>query len=272
MRYIILLLCLQSAALSAAPSVVTSIAPLQELTASIMKGIAEPDVIIEDPVATHHFAFKPSHMRRLQQADLVIWIGRQFEAGFNRLPEVLPRSAQPLELMPELGINGGDGHIWYSPKHLLRSIDIIADALMELDPEHRAQYRLNANELADAIASWHRDTQAKWRNKYPRFIVDHAFTNHFEADMGLRAIATIHDQHDSHRGFKDLERIENQLESSPAACLLTLEFPASALAQSLALKYQLKIVNVLSEKPGNQQSAPTVQRLEQLSAALLDCL
>ena len=272
MRLVILLLCLQSAAVSAAPRVVTSIVPLQELTASIMKGIAEPDVIIEDPVATHHFAFKPSHMQRLQQADLVIWIGRQFEAGFIRLPEILPGSARPLELIPELGINNADGHIWYSPRHLLRSIEIIATALMKLDPEHQAQYRLNADELANAIARWRQDTQAKWQDKHPRFIVDHAFTNHFEADMELRAIATIHDQHDSHGGFKDLKRIENQLDSSPAACLLTLEYPASPLAQSLAQKYQLEIVNVLLVETGRPQAPLTVQRLEQLSVALLECL
>ncbi|MDH3633202.1 MAG: zinc ABC transporter substrate-binding protein [Gammaproteobacteria bacterium] len=272
MRLIILLLCLQSAAVSAAPRVVTSIVPLQELTASIMKGIAEPDLIIEDPISTHHFAFRPSHMRLLQQADLVIWIGSQFEAGFNRLPEILPGSTRPLELIPELGINNGDGHIWYSPKQLLRSIEIIATALMELDPKHQAQYRLSANELANAIARWRQDTQAKWQDKYPRFIADHAFTNHFEADMDLRAIATIHDQHDSHGGFKDLERIENQLDSSPAACLLTLEYPASPLAQSLAQKYQLEIVNVLLVKTDGQQMPPTVQRLEQLNMALLGCL
>lgn len=272
MRLFILLLCLQSTAASAAPRVVTSVVPLQELTASIMKGIAEPDLIIENLVSTHHFAFKPSHMRLLQQADLVIWIGRRFEAGFNRLPEFLPGSARPLELIPELGINNGDGHIWYSPEHLLHSIEIIATALMELDPVHQAQYRTNADELANAIARWRRDTKAKWQDKHPRFIVDHAFTNHYEADMNLRAIATIHDQHDIRGGFKDLKRIETRLVSSPAACILTLEHPASPLAQSLAQKYQIEIVNVLLVETDRQQAPLTVQRLEQLSMALLKCL
>ena len=120
MRIFVLLLCLQSVAVSGAPRVVTSIAPLHELTTAIMDGIAEPELIIQDHVSVHHFAFKPSHMRLLQQADLVIWVGRHFEAGFSRVPEVLPGSAQPLELLPELGIENEDGHIWYSPKLLLQ--------------------------------------------------------------------------------------------------------------------------------------------------------
>jgi zinc transport system substrate-binding protein len=108
MRIFILLLCLQS------PRVVASIAPLHELTTAIMKDIGEPALIIKQQASAHHFALKPSHMRSLQQADLVIWIGRQFEAGFNRIPEVLPSSAQQLELLTGLGIENGDGHIWYS--------------------------------------------------------------------------------------------------------------------------------------------------------------
>ncbi len=272
MRILILLLCLQSAALCAAPRVVTSIAPLHELTAAIMKDIGEPALIVKDQASAHHFAFKPSHMRSLQQADLVIWIGRQFEAGFKRVPEVLPRSAQQLELLTELGIENGDGHFWYSPKLLLRSIEIILTTLTNLDPENRTQYRVNADSLIEAIEIWREDKQAQWLNHQPRFITDHAFTAHFEADMGFKTIATIHDQHDTHGGFKDLNRIESLLRTNPTACLLTLESPASPLAQNLAQKYQLQIVNVLAMTTTNPQLPLIVQRLDQLSVALRDCL
>jgi zinc transport system substrate-binding protein len=272
MRFVVLLLCLQSAAVCAAPRVVVSIAPLQELTASIMHGIAEPDAIIEDEVSAHHFAFKPSHMRLLQQADLVIWIGRQFESGFSRVPDVLPGSARQLELLPALGITNGDGHIWYSPRLLVRSVEIIVTALTRLDPGNQALYRANADELVRAIEKWRRDQQAQWRNLRPRFITDHAFTFHFEADMGIKALATIHDQHDNHGGLKDLKRIESLLQSSPAACLLTLESPVSPLSQNLAHKYQLRIVNLLLVETRMPESFPTLQRLDQISESLRGCL
>jgi len=272
MRLFILLLCLQSAALCAAPRVVTSIPPLHELTAAIMQGVGDPALIIKDHASAHHFAFKPSHMISLQQADLVIWVGRHFEAGFNRVPNVLPPSAQQLELIPGLGIENDDGHFWYSPKLLLRSIEIILAALNELDPEHRAQYKVNAESLIEAIETWREDKQNQWQNSQPRFITDHEFTAHYEADFGSRAIATIHDQHDSHGGLKDLNRIENLLRTNPAACLLTMESPASPLAQNLARKYQLQIVNVLMMTTSTPQSPLIVQRLDQLNEALRDCL
>ncbi len=272
MRFLILLLCLQSAALCAAPRVVTSIPPLHELTAAIMKGVGDPALIIKDHASAHHFAFKPSHMISLQQADLVIWVGRQFEAGFNRVPDVLPPSAQQLELMHELDIENDDGHFWYSPELLLRSVEIILAALTKLDSENRAQYKVNAESLIEAIKTWRENKQNQWHSRQPRFITDHEFTAHFEAEMGIKAIATIHDQHDSQGGFKDLNRIESSLRTNPAACLLTLESPASPLAQSLAQKYQLQIVNVLTIAATNSQSPLTLQRLDQLSMALRNCL
>jgi hypothetical protein len=114
-RILLLLLYLQPALALAAPRVVTSIAPLQEIAGALMAGIAEPQVIIENQASAHHFAFKPSHMRRLQQADLVVWIDSQFEPGFNRIAQTLPAATRTLELLPALGIESEDGHIWYSP-------------------------------------------------------------------------------------------------------------------------------------------------------------
>jgi zinc transport system substrate-binding protein len=97
MRILILLLCLSTTAVAATPRVVTSITPLHEIALALMAGVATPEVIIRDQASAHHFALKPSHMRLLQQADLVIWIGGNFEAGFSRISEVLPDSTRQLE-------------------------------------------------------------------------------------------------------------------------------------------------------------------------------
>jgi len=249
MRLCVLLLCLYSAGLAAAPRVVTSIAPLYEITAAIMSGVAEPGLIIDGQASAHHFAFKPSHMRSLQQADLVIWIDRHFEAGFSRVPEFLPSSAQQLELMPALGLEGGDGHIWYSPRLLLRSIEIIRDTLLQLDPGNQKLYQANAAALMQDIRAWRHETRRRWQNRQPRFVTDHHFTAYFEQDIGLKSIATVHDQHSDHGGIKDLGRLDNILQQFPAACLLTLQKTASPLARSFARKYGLKIVSLSSLEP-----------------------
>jgi zinc transport system substrate-binding protein len=275
MRLLLLLICLpvylHSTAGIAAPRVVTSIAPLQEITATLMAGIASPQSIIPDGASTHHFSFRPSHMRLLQQADLVIWIGRNFEAGFQRVAETLPRSTSQLEILPVLGIDGGDGHIWYSPARLQQLIEIITTRLVELDADNQARYRDNAQRLSRAIASWRAATLAEISARQPRFITDHEFTSHLQADMGYAPIATIHDQHDGHSGLRELAQIEQRLRQQPANCLLTLESPAAPLALELAQKYHLKVITLVPAKAAGAQQPDIIRRLQGLAAALREC-
>ncbi len=267
----LLLLCLQSLTALAAPRVVTSIAPLHEMTAALMAGVASPELIITGQASAHHFAFRPSHMRRLQQADLVIWIDRHFEAGFGRIAEILPDAASRLEILPALGIDGEDGHIWYSPRLLRQSIDIIAMRLARLDPENQAHYRDNAGRLSAEVAGWRAATEALLQDHQPRFITDHAFTTHFEAALGYPALAAIHDQHDGHGGLRELNRLEGLLRQYPASCLLTLESTPSPLALELARKYRLQVLQLTPPVAADGAETGIIERLQILSNALKNC-
>lgn len=271
MRFLILIVCLQAGTLLAAPRVVTSIAPLQELTASLMSGVASPQSIIAAGASTHHFALRPSHMRMLQQADLVIWIDSHFEAGFGRLAETLPRSVSQLELLPALGIDGHDGHIWFSPHILQQASEIVAARLIEIDPEHAAQYRQNAQRLVAEIAAWREQARLQLQRQPPRFITDHQFSAHFEKDLGYAAIATIHDQHDDHGGLGELKNLELRLREQKASCLLTLESTPSPLALELAQKYNLEVISLATPPGDESRSAPIIRRLQQFADALYRC-
>ena len=271
MRLLILIVCLQASSLLAAPRVVTSIAPLQEISASLMAGVASPRSIVAAGASTHHFALRPSHMRLLQQADLVIWIDSHFEAGFGRLAETLPRSVSQLELLPALGIDDQDGHIWFSPQILQQVSEIIATRLIEIDPGHEAQYRRNARQLVAEIAAWREQLRLRLQRQPPRFITDHQFSGHFETDMGYASIASIHDQHDGHGGLGKLRELEARLREQNASCLLTLESTPSPLALELAQKYNLKVISLSIATGDDSQSAPIIRRLQQFAAALDQC-
>lgn len=272
MRLLLLLLCLQPALLSAAPRVVTSIAPLHEIVSAIMRGIAEPQLIIENHNSLHHFAFKPSHMRRLQQADLVIWIDRHFEAGFNRIEEILPATTRGLELMPALGIDNSDGHFWYSPKLLQKSIAILVQTLAELDPENQPGYQQNAQALVEAVTAWRERIRQRWQAEGLRLLTDHGFLAHFAADLDRFEIASIQDHHAAHGGLKDLNRVEQWLRQKPAACLLTLESTPAPLARSLADKYRLDIINITAITGTDPRLSAILRRLQRLEIAFETCL
>jgi zinc transport system substrate-binding protein len=270
-RYLLFLLFLQAATASAAPRVVTSIAPIQELTAALMAGVAAPVSIIDARSSAHHFALRPSHMRLLQQADLVIWIGSDFEAGLQRIAQTLPAGTARLELLPALGIDGEDGHIWYSTRRLLQVVDVVGAELARIDPANRQRYRANADALSGAIADWRSETVRLMGERQPRFITDHAFTSHLEADLGYAPIAAIHDRHDAHSGLRELGRIEERLRRQPAKCLLTQESPPAPLALELARKYRLEIIDLAAPAAAGGPQPAIIQRLLRLRSALLEC-
>ncbi len=271
MRNLIILLSLLPLVGQAQVSVVTSIQPLYQLTKTIMQGVGEPELLIKRRASAHHFAFKPSHFRLLQNADLVIWIDRHFESGFQQVPQILREGVVQVELLRTLGLQQQDGHIWYSPALLKRIAQEIQQALNQVDPQHSAIYARNTLELTEMLSSWGLESEAQIKTAKPRYLLDHDFLSHFENDMGIEAIAVLHDAHDQPAGIRTLQRIEDRLTVQPAACLLTNEATASKLARNLARKFNLKIYSIAEVEPVSEASSAIIQTLDRLRAALLNC-
>lgn len=59
--------------------VVATIKPLQMIASAITEGVSEPDLLIPPHQSYHHFVLRPSTVRTLQRADLVVWVGPQLE-------------------------------------------------------------------------------------------------------------------------------------------------------------------------------------------------
>ncbi|MEB2843352.1 zinc ABC transporter substrate-binding protein ZnuA [Rhizobiales bacterium RZME27] len=66
------------------PDVVVSIKPIHSLVASIMKGVAEPKLIVEGAASPHTYSMKPSNARAIQNADLIFWMGPNMEAFLDK--------------------------------------------------------------------------------------------------------------------------------------------------------------------------------------------
>jgi zinc transport system substrate-binding protein len=271
MRYLILLFCFYAGTGLAAPRVVASIVPLQEISASLMTGIATPEVIIEGDASAHHFALKPSHMRRLQQADLVIWLDDHFESGFHDIDDSLPARVRRLQLIPRLSLRDDDGHVWYSSRLIAQMATLIAAALIELDPANQAIYQSNLQSLDDALSRWHRQTVAAGLPRVDRILSEHDFTAHFTAGFGLAAIPFVHDEHHDHGGLKELAELETLVRERGSNCLLTFDPIPTPLGRRLAEKYRLKIVNLRAVPVDDDEAPAIVRRLQQLLDALRAC-
>jgi len=252
-------------------NVVTSIQPLYLIASAIMQGIGEPEILIKNQASAHHFAFKPSHRRILKKADLVIWIDRQFESGFQNLDNILPRDTERIELLRDLGLKTGDGHFWYSPVLSSLVIEHIQSTLGRIDPQHASDYAHNAKELSRLVNQWAENTRTEINVRRPVYLLDHGFLGQFEQDMAIQALAVLHDTHDQPGSLKDLREIEKKLLQTPAKCLLINQEPPSPLARNLAQKFDLPIYNITPVSVDSDGLPAFLQSLRKLSTTLLNC-
>ena len=86
-----------------APRVVASIAPVHSLVASVMEGAGAPELLITSNVSPHDFALRPSDLRKIANADLVVWIGESLETYLVRPLET--EGAPHLELLEAEGVD-----------------------------------------------------------------------------------------------------------------------------------------------------------------------
>ncbi|MBU2712563.1 zinc ABC transporter substrate-binding protein [Zooshikella harenae] len=154
-----------NAALPSPPKVVASIKPIQLIAAAITDGISSPEVLLPPGSSPHHFALKPSHIRQVTNADLLIWVSPSLESFLPKLLEQKsPHSTLKLISLPDITLlhdihdhgdkedhaNGHDKHlldidphIWLGPDNVLVIAQHIMLKLSDMDKERATLYQNN---------------------------------------------------------------------------------------------------------------------------------
>lgn len=80
------------------PSVVASIPPVGAIAAAIMDGVGTPAVLLEPGASPHATSLRPSQAEALSGAELILWIGPEFEIFLDRPLAALGGDASQLAL------------------------------------------------------------------------------------------------------------------------------------------------------------------------------
>jgi zinc transport system substrate-binding protein len=209
MRYIISFL-LASAALPAAaevPRVVTDIPPVQALVAQVMGDLGTPVLLLEKGADEHDFALRPSQMRDISQADLVVWIGPALTPWLDRALASNPAPA--LALLDAEGTKtrafaegeadedgeapgSVDPHAWMDPQNAEVWLDLIAARLTELDPADGATYNANAATAKVKLQAMDAEIDSMMKPLADQhFVTFHAAYGYFAAHYGLTGASSL---------------------------------------------------------------------------------
>lgn len=224
-----------------AGTVAASIKPLHSLVANVMAGDGNRLVLLADGNASPHaFSLKPSQMQALSEADLVFYIGRNFELFLDKALAALPPAVRraPMDKIsgltiyparlgsgfePETEGRGGgeaDRHLWLAPANAQWMAAEIARQLSATYPEHQALYAANANKLSAKIAALDADLKARLRPLQGRpFIVFHDAYQYFEKSYGLQAAGAITLRPEQAPGARRVLGIREKIRSAGVACV-----------------------------------------------------
>lgn len=285
---------------AAQPKVVASILPLQSLAAGVMDGIGEPATIIKSAGSPHNYSLRPSEARLLNEAEIVFWIGPDYESFLVKPLEGLAGKARAVALLKAPGVKtlatreGGawedddhghghghkhkdeeiDAHVFLSPANAKAIARAMAAALGEADGARRAQYEANA---AKVIAHINALDAELGRSLAPvkavPYVVFHDGYQYFEQHYGLNVVGSITVSPERAPGARRIGAIRRKIEKLQAACVFAEPQFASAVVGTVlegtkARSGTLDYIGV-SQAPGQDAYFAMMRGL---ARSLADCL
>ena len=219
--------------------VLTTIRPLALLVQDVAGEAAEVEVLLTGAASPHHYTLRVSDIQKVQAADLLVWLGPEFERFLTRT--LAPAdSGQLLTLATLPGLQwptvaesndrtghdgtghdhaGRDLHLWISPANGAVILTAIAGRLTELRPEMSQQF---AGNLAKAQAELVIASAAVKEDLAPLsergFGVGHDAFRHFVAYFNLNQLAAVSEMPDQSLSARHLMETAQELKS--AHCLI----------------------------------------------------
>jgi zinc transport system substrate-binding protein len=251
--------------------VVASIHPL----ALMAKTVGGEDVVVtslvQPGVTPHDFAFRMSHRRQLQQADLVIWVGPSLEpylqgplAGKSQLAMESLDVAKPLVSHTQ---SHHDQHLWLSRQLALVTLQQLAEQLADLNPAQAQEYRARAAEERERLQALQRP-QIGTTEERPYASAHPAF-DHLLHEFDLPEPLILSASPEIGPSARRLWQVSQQLQAGD--CLL-VEWPAPRpWQQQLARKYGYRtpVIDIMGYQEGVSHYSQILEKLlQQLGACL----
>ena len=234
----------------ASAAVVASIKPLGFIAAAIADGVTPVEVLLPDGASEHDYALRPSDVKRLQGADLVVWIGPEMEAFLSKSAAGLPvkknleladlaavkplliRGAEEDEHEEESHDHHGEEdhdhhhhgeynmHLWLSPEIARLSAVAIHDKLLELMPQSKDKLDANLRQFAASLEKSDQQIGSELASvKGKGYFVFHDAYSYFEKHYGLSPLGHFTVNPEIQPGAQRLHQIRTELVEQKAVCV-----------------------------------------------------
>ena len=215
------------------PTVVTSFYPLTEVARRVGGDTVEVTDLTPAGSEPHDLELTTDDVDRILDADLVIFVGGDFQPAVEDVLE--PRDGPALDLLEAVGIEGDDPHFWLDPTLLARAVRPVEAALTELAPAQRAAFAANAETYRRELEDLDEEVATVLRSCERRDLVTaHAAFGHLAERYGLRQRAIAGLSPEAEPDPERLDELADLVEQAGVTTVFTETLVSAETAETLA--------------------------------------
>ncbi|TXK74688.1 metal ABC transporter substrate-binding protein [Paenibacillus sp. N3.4] len=185
-------------------NVVTTFYPMYEFTKQVAGDHADVIALIPPGAEPHDWEPSAKDMKKLKEAKLFVyngivegWAEKALKSAGND-KRVVVEASKGIELMeglPEEGDQANknekvlDPHVWLDPVLAQKEVEAIQAGLAQADPDHKDDYRKNADAYIVKLKALDESFKAGLKNvKRKEFVTQHAAFGYLAKDYGLTQV------------------------------------------------------------------------------------
>jgi len=239
--------------------VLTSIKPLQQIAAAVQDGVGTPEVLLPPGASAHHYALRPSDVRRVNDYDLLYWIGPDMEGFLPRVLKGRSKSSVAIQGLPGLQLRhfgedsqshdhdgdadehdhdhrpgSLDAHLWLSSVNARVIAAKMASDLSAADPANAGRYQSNLKAFGERLDAL--DLRLKKRlagiSGKPFFVFHEAF-DYFESAYGLKHTGVFSVAAEVQPGAQHVAAMRKRLQEVGKTCVFSEPPLRPRLAETL---------------------------------------
>ncbi|EKB1971462.1 zinc ABC transporter substrate-binding protein ZnuA [Vibrio parahaemolyticus] len=218
-------------------TVLTSIKPIQLMVTELTEGVTTPEVLVQSNASPHDYSLRPSDVKKVASADLVIWYGHDLEPFLEKV--VSNRSSTlTLSEIPNLALRefdsehshdhdghdhgSHDPHFWLGIKPVKQVAQAVVNKLVEIDPANAKTYSNNLVKFEEQLAAKDKEIELQLAPvKNQGYFVFHDAYGYFEERYQLNNLGHFTVTPDRKPGAKTLIQIRKTLGAGNVACVFS---------------------------------------------------
>ncbi|GIZ10618.1 zinc ABC transporter substrate-binding protein ZnuA [Pseudomonas sp. NCCP-436] len=277
--------------------VLTSIKPLQLIAAAVQDGVGQPEVLLPAGASPHHYALRPSDVRRLREADLLYWIGPDMEAFLPRVLESRDKPQVAVQDLPDMHLRhfgddaqhhgdhdhdhdhdhrpgSLDAHLWLLPANARVIATRMAADLATLDTANAGRYAANLKAFEMRLNALDERIRQRLATLPQRpYFVFHEAYDYFEQAYGLRHAGVFSVLTEVQPGARHVAAMREQLQQAGPSCVFSEPPLRPRLAETLTAGLPVRLAELDALGGDLSLTATGYERLlENLASGLAECL